>query len=109
VKFEDTVDYNTYCEDEFSLIETALPHLTKFSNLKILIMSGTVFHDKHLVQLAQRVPNLRSLTFEVDGNITNIGISALAGLEKLEEILFDFGNIYDDEKMCDYREGLATL
>jgi len=108
-KFEDTTDYTTDFEDKFSLIETALPHLDKFTNLKILIMSGTAFHDEHLVQLAQKVPNLRSLTFELDGKITNIGISALAKLEKLEELLYRFnGEIYDCEEMSKLRNIFTT-
>jgi len=38
------------------------------------------------VQLAQSVPNLRSLTFEFDGEITNTGMEALTRMEKIEEL-----------------------
>jgi len=88
VKYTDNSVYPIYVEDAFSLIATVLPHLAKFSNLKVLDMSETFFHDYHLVQLAQSVPNLRSLTFKFNAEITNIGINALAKIEKLEEVLY---------------------
>jgi len=109
VKFEDTVNYNDCCEDEFSLIETALPFLDKFTNLKILIMSGTAFHDEHLVQLAQKVPNLRSLTFEIDKEITNTGLEALTKMEKLEELLYDYGERCYSEEMGEFGDKFTTM
>jgi len=108
-KYEDTTGYASYFEDKFSLVEIALPHLEKFTNLKCLKMSRTVFHDEHLVQLAQKVPNLRSLTFLIDGKISNIGINALARFEKLEELLFDFsGELYECGEIIDLTNLLTT-
>jgi len=108
VKIDHGTDYTSYFES-FSLIEVALPNLEKLKNLQVLDMSGTNFEDKHLVQLARISPSLKSLTIQSDGEITDIGLAALSGMEKLEEFLYGFnGDICDCEKMCQWQDEFAT-
>jgi len=87
LKFEDATDYTQCLKGSISHIDVALPHLAKFKNLQVLDMPKTIFKNKHLVEIAQSLPNLKCISFEIFEGISGITFEAMCRLEKLEAII----------------------
>jgi len=72
-------------------------------------MPRTTIGDLHFVNLAQIVPNLKSFTFELNLEISDIAIQALSELEKLEELFYEFnGEIVDTLDMFEVQDSFTS-